>query len=498
MLIATFDIGTTAVKGVLVSEQGKYLCSESLNIETYFDGSKKEQKPEDWYRAFCEISRKFTETVGNENIDAIIMSGQMQDMIPVDLEGNPVANAILYSDGRAERESNEICQKVDSILNNGQVYLEKATGNHYDGSLTFPKVMWMKNNEPENFSRIYKVLVSSKDYVITKLTGNYCSDVVSCSTTGAMNIYEKKWDETIFEASEIPIELFPTILYSHEEAGVVTEEAAKESGYRVGTKVYAGTGDAGATTLASGISEPGEYNINLGTSGWVATVSDEAIQTDGGVFNLAAMPEERYINVVPFLNAGNVHKWITKIFSENEERMDYDSINDLLKESECKEDCLLFLPYLCGERFPVMDSKIRGCFYGITPETDRKDMARSCLEGVAFSIRQGIEKIGIIPKKISVIGGGARAEIWCQIMSDVLNTPLYVYKNAEVLPALAIASAVMLNRKKITGYKEFTDGLQQEENCIRYYPNKSNAEIYESVYQKYLRLYPAIRKMETE
>lgn len=491
MQIATFDIGTTAVKGVLVSEDGKCICSDSVTIQTYFEGEKKEQNPEAWYEAFCRISKKFTTVVPAKEIDSIIMSGQMQDMIPLDSEGRPVGRAVLYSDGRGEKESEEICKKI------GETELEKITGNHYDGSLTFPKVLWMKKNDPENFKKVSRILISSKDYVIYKLTRRFCSDVVACSTAGAMDIQKKQWNKHIFEAGDIEIELFPEILQAHQIAGMVNKEAAEETGYQSGTKVYAGTGDAGATTLASGVSKPGEYNINLGTSGWVATVSDEITDSAGGVFNLAAMPENRYINVVPFLNAGNVHKWVSGLFSQNKDSIDYQQIGTILEQSVCGSHGVFCMPYLAGERFPVMDNQIKGAFYGISAETSQADVIRSCLEGVAFSIRQGIESLHVPPEKISVIGGGGRVSVWCQILADVLNAPLYVYHNAELLPSLAIASAVMLEQGKIDSYEEFTSNLQRPESCTQYMPSAKYVEQYEAQYPIYLKLYPLMKQLRS-
>jgi xylulokinase len=488
-MIVTFDIGTTAVKGVLVEDNGQVLDTASVEIQTIYDGEYKEQDPDSWYAAFCEISRKFLEVYPKEQIDGIIMSGQMQDVILVDEAFHPVRNAILYSDGRAQAEAEEIAAKL------GTEYLVNVTGNHYDGSLPLPKLLWVRRHCPEDWARVDKVLISSKDYVIGRLTGQAAGDVTACATAGAMDIAGKKWDLAILNAAGVAPEQMQELYFAHEVAGVVTEAAARESGYLPGTKVYAGAGDAGATTLASGITNPGEYNINLGTSGWVAAVSDHVVQTEGGVFNLAAMPDHCYINVVPFLNAGNVHRFISRIMTPGERReIDYPLVEQILEKSEPGSHQVMFLPYLVGERFPVMDAGVRGTYVGITPETDRADLIRACLEGVAFSIRQGIESLGKEAQKISIIGGGARSGAWCQIFADVLQKPVYVYRNADVLPALAIASAVLLGEGKIHSYTDFTARLQTAEYCTTYQPNPANAECYDAQYRKYLTLYPTVKE----
>lgn len=500
--IAAYDIGTTAVKGVLTDENGTCAASKSIDLPILFSGEYKEQEPEYWYEAFCEIGRYFAAEYGGESITAVIMSGQMQDLILVDEAGTALCPAILYSDGRAFLEAGEVMEKL------GADYLQKVTGNHYDGSLPFPKLLWIKKNRPEIYTRIHKVLISSKDYVTARLTGCFIGDVTACATAGAMDIHKKEWDWKLLNTFEIPPEWMPKLCYSHETVGKITADAAAECGYLEGTMVYAGVGDAGATTLASGITKPGEYNINLGTSGWVAMTSNDVVETEGGVFNLAAMPENRYINVVPFFNAGNVHQWVSRLFSEDALRdgqgnqaasgvaPDYEKIGKLLAKSEAGAHGVQFLPYLSGERFPVVDAKIKGGFYGLTPDTDKNDLLRACLEGVAYSIRQGMESLGIAPVKISIIGGGAREKIWCQIFADVTGSRIYVYKQSDILPSLAIAAAVLRAQGKIESYEEFTASLQNPERCEVYEPNAEHADVYEKGYQSYKRLYPVLKQLE--
>ena len=490
--IATFDIGTTAVKGVLLDRDGNCVREKSETLETVFEGTFKEQRPGDWYNAFCAVARSFFSSgIAPDCVCGIIMSGQMQDLIVVNSALKPVCNAILYSDGRAQAQAGKIIELI------GAETIAATTGNQFDGSMPFAKLLWLKENRPECYKEAEKILISSKDYVIARLTGEFVSDVTSCSTAGMMDIRKKQWNTVWLQAAGLNCGLLPEIRYAHEQAGTVTALAASECGFAAGTPVYAGTGDAGATTLASGISAAGEFNINLGTSGWVACVSRDVL-ANAGVFNLAAMPEEVYINVVPFLNAGNVHKWICKTLVPDDNQTEkYGYVDALLAKSEAGSHGAMFLPYLVGERFPVMDAGIKGGFVGITPETTKQDLARSALEGVAFSIRQGIESIGHVPKKISIIGGGARTTEWCQILADVLGFPVHVYRNAEYLPAVAIASAVLIAQGKIVDYKMFTDSLNQSENCICYKPNSDHVRCYNDLYPRYLKLYPVLRQLTT-
>lgn len=487
--IATFDIGTTAIKGVLVTEDWQIAAAESREVETLLSDGFQEQDPVQWYEGFCSIAQSFAARVPVADICGIVMSGQMQDLIPLDAAGRPVRTAILYSDGRAAREAAVLAERI------GPDELERVTGNHFDGSLPFPKLAWLKSHDGASFTAAHKVVFSSKDAVIARLCGRFVTDATTASTVGCMDIHAKTWQTDWVEAVGLDASMLPELLYADEEAGRVTGSAAAETGFAIGTPVYAGTGDAGATTLASGISAPGEYNINLGTSGWVATVSDGVLKGEG-VFNLAAMPRGRYINVVPFLNAGNIHKWISQTLTPDDTQGDKYSYGDkLLAQSVPGSNGLLCLPYLSGERFPVMDSGIRGAYVGITPDTTKQDMMRAALEGVAFSIRQGLESLRTKPVNVSLIGGGAQTEAWCQILADVLNYPVRVYRDSEFAPALAISAAAWIAQGAVPGYRPFVDMLRRGEGSVVYTPGPAAAAVCDAAYQRYLTLYPAIRQI---
>lgn len=491
--IATFDVGTTAVKGVLVDLEGHAAASQSIDIPTIAENGHQEQDPWVWWEAFKAISRTFTQAVPAAGITGISMSGQMQDLILLDADLQPVGNAILYSDGRAVEEAQalEAAYGADRFL--------AVTGNRCDGSLPLPKLMWVKQHRPDLYGRAAHLLISSKDYLIVRLAGVCCGDVTACATAGAMDIRKKCWDTGLLAAARVSPALFPALHASHDRVGAVLDAPAAECGYRPGTPVFAGVGDAGATTLASGIAGPGQYNINLGTSGWVATVSGAPLTTDAGVFNLAATTADRYINVVPFLNAGNVHRWISGVFSGPAAQaagdIDYAAMSALLAESESGSHGVLFLPYLVGERFPVLDPDIRGGYVGLTPQTSAADLARACLEGVAFSIRQGLEQLATRPTAISLIGGGGRERVWCQILADVLGQEVAVFRDAELLPSLAVASTALLGKGVISSYEQFTQPLLEGDSCVRYAPRQAHRQLYNGLYERYSRLYPALKSL---
>ena len=476
--IAAFDAGTTAVKGTLVNEAGEAVLSRSVELSTLCQDGFQEQAPQDWWAAFCAISRQFTEEVPAEDIQGIIMSGQMQDLIPLDADLDPVCPAILYSDGRAGDQATALEQAV------GGDYFLNTTGNHCDGSLPLPKLMWLKAHRPELYARTAHILISSKDYLIARLTGICAGDVTACATAGAMDIRRKCWDEKLLSAAGVDEALFPTLYHPHQQVGTVLPEAAAACGYQAGTAVFAGIGDAGATTLASGIRQPGQYNINLGTSGWVAAVSEDILLTEAGVFNLAAAAEGCYINVVPFLNAGNVHKWMAGVLGQTGGTPDYETAAALLFSSVPGSHGVLCLPYLCGERFPVLDPDIRGCWFGLSPETTVADLARASLEGVAFSLRQGLEQLPDTPTSVSLIGGGGQEPVWCQLLADVLGHAITVLPDTQFRAAQALASLVRPER---------STGTAKAEQEAVYLPRPEHRALYDGLYARYRKLYPALR-----
>ncbi|KAB7785670.1 xylulokinase [Bifidobacterium cebidarum] len=481
---AVFDAGTTALKGALVAEDGRIVASASRDLTLIIDGDKREQNPREWWQAFCAVSQSMfvqaqesAPAFDATQIAGIIFSGQMQDVIALDGQLKPVGNAILYSDGRADAEA----EQLGNAYQGGASRFLNTVGNRLEGCLPLPKLMWLRDHEPDLFARVCHVLISSKDYLIAQLTGQCIGDIAACSTAGAMNICEGQWDTELCETAGINAAVLPELHKPQDSIGAVCPAAAALTGFAAGTPVYAGIGDAGATTFASGVAKPGQYNINIGTSGWIATVSPEPFVDKPGAANLAFGVEPGFVNAVPFLNAGDVHKWVTGVFAAG----DYGEAHQLIESSAPGANGVLCLPYLVGERFPVMNPAIRGAYVGITPDTTAADMARAALEGVAFSIRQGMASFDAEPVSISLIGGGARERAWCQIIADMLGHAIDVYANADILPAVALASLVFNQPNLAATIAETTT----------YVPDSATVHIYDRLYPHFTALYPALQHL---
>ncbi|MBE5808570.1 MAG: hypothetical protein E7317_09565 [Clostridiales bacterium] len=480
--VATFDIGTTAVKAVLVDASSNVLWQGSEEIPTLFAGDRREQDPRAWWAAFKSLFGRMREA--GADICAICMSGQMQDVIPVGADLEPLCPAILYSDGRAREQARRILDLA------GAERIARITGNPFDGSIPLPKIVQIREEAPELYDKARAFLISSKDYVIARLTGVCAGDRTACSTAGCMDIETGAWSEEMLDAAGVSPEKLPWLCAAHEAAGHVTAQAARETGCPQGIPVYAGAGDAGATSLASGLARPGQYNINLGTSGWVATVSTGALRREG-VFNLSAMPQGLVINVVPFLNGANVHRFVSTLFS-HDASPDYAHVDALLTQAAPGAHGVTALPYLVGERFPVLDASARAAYVGMTPETTQADLAQAMLEAVAFSIRQGLAQMDAPPDEITLIGGGARVAGWRQILADVLHAPVTVFGDADTLPARAIAAAAWIGEGVLEDYGAFVERLKRD-GALRVDPRERYAGLYDECYERYLKLYPALK-----
>lgn len=479
-MIAVFDIGTSAIKCIVLDTAHSVVFTAKKDISTIRLGHFVEQDPHQWYELFCLILKEYQKETSNiKEISSVIMSGQMQDVICVDKKGNPVRNAILYNDQRGSDYVHMIPREI-----------AHKTSVEMNGTIPLPKLLWMLEHENELFVKTHKVLNCAKDYIVGKLTGRFVSDVTSLSTSGMLNILGKRYVQEV-ESLGIDHSLLPDICYADEVVGTILPEAAEQTLLSQNVKVYAGCGDAGATTLASGIINSGELNINLGTSGWIATISDAPRQ---GVFNLAAINRDKYINVIPVLNAALVHKWIANLlFPDDQDR--YDKLHTLLLQSDDTKTSLLCLPYLAGERFPVADTAIRGSFVGLDGNTTTRDLALSALEGVAFSLKQGLEKLKVVPSKVSLIGGGANESVWNQIFSNVFNSTITVFQDSEYLPSIALASAVLLHLGEISSYQECIDSLLIQQGCTTYTPQSESMEYYRIEYEKFKLMYPATKSL---
>lgn len=491
--IASFDIGTANVKGILVAEDGRMAHAATRPLEVLQSGDRAEQHPDDWAEAVFGILREWYEGgIASAEIALVSFCGQMQDTIPVDAALRPVRPAILYSDGRAGKEADAVLAAM------GRKRMDEVTGNPFNGTLVFPKLLWLKEQEREVYDRTAHVLISAKDYVVARLTGRAATDWTSASTAGCMDLSRGEWDAAVIERFGIRRELFPALLAPGDTAGIVHEEGAAASGLLAGTPVLCGFGDAGASTLGAGVYAEGQAYLYLGTTGWAAAASEQRMSTETGAFNLGYYRPDLLIPIAPLLNVGNVHRWAVDTFGKEEGRDRYQAFDELAESGLTQENCLLFLPYLNGERCPVQDAAASGSFIGIRQSTTREEMAAAVLEGISLSIRQVLSILlsgREAPGAMTAIGGGTKSRVWCQLLANVLQTEIHVPEESPYLPALGAAIPGFLALPWGTDLQSVADRLLGALPRQTYRPNPGKASYYQEKYEAFQQLYPTLQSL---
>lgn len=477
-----FDIGTSGVKAALVGDEGNIVRSATVGYPTHSaSGGVVEQDAGDWWRAVIESTRAVAPDP--QDVRAIAVTGQMQDLVLADAFGEPLRPVILYSDTRAQVEASEVIDRM------GRDSLIALTGNDQGADSLWAKLTWVQRYEPAAFERATYILFGSADYAVLKLTGRALTDTTTASTTGLLNLAERRWlDAEALETMGIgaAVAKLPTLVPGGAFGGDLLPEAAAALGLTAGIPVYHAPGDAGATTIGAGSGEIGHVYAYLGTSGWVAFSDARPGSPEQGVFTLAHPQLDRYIQVAPLLTAGGNLAWARGLF----DAPDFESM--IAQGLERPPSSVLYLPYLNGERAPFTDPLARAAFIGMSGGSERADLYRAVLEGVAFAYRHAIE--ALLPSgcaKLTLTGGGTRSERWCQLFADVLGIPIALAADAENVGVRgALLSAQVANGTLATYAPE---GFFPVRGTLQ--PNPDLYERYSRKYALYLQAYPALKSL---
>lgn len=488
--IASIDIGTTAVKGLLIDRAGNPHGEISVPLETMRnERGWIEQDPEDWWSAVVRIGRAWKQSGHAASIRCLAFSGQMQDLIATDAEGRALRPAILYSDGRAGLEAREVKERLS------EADIRAVTGNHFDGTFPLAKILWLRRHEPDVFRKARWFLFGSKDPVILRLTGRAVADPTTGATTGLMDIRARQWAEKWLDALDLSAGVLPDIVAPREAAGSVQPGAAEETGFPAGIPVLAGVGDAGASTLGAGVMSEGELYTYLGTTGWVAAYVREPVQAVSGLFHLAHPGDGGFIATAPVFSAGGVHRWAVGALASGPD--DYAGFERLAAASRRERNPVLFLPYLGGERCPVQDPGATGVFLGLTMNVSKEDLAAAALEGLSMAIRQVRDLLlpDGRPDEMTVVGGGGRSAMWMQILADVTGTSILVPANAQFLPALGAASLGFVHLGWSADFARFRSDILRNAAAERRTPNPALSAHYGAKYAKYCRIYETVKPL---
>lgn len=483
------DLGTSAVKLLLMDEAGqvKNVVSREYPLEFPQPGWS-QQNPEDWRKAVLEGIPDLLTGFDPKTVAGIGCGGQMHGLVVLDRDDQVIRPAILWNDGRTARQ-------VD-YLNNviGKERLSAWTANIAFAGFTAPKILWMRENEPENFARIAKIMLP-KDYVNYILTGVHACDDSDASGTLLLDVKNKRWSREMLDICGVRETQMPRLFESYQCIGTVKPDIARALGLGDNVKVAAGAGDNAAAAVGTGVVGDGGCNISLGTSGTVFISSENFGVDRHNALHAFAHADGGYHLMGCMLSAASCNKWLMEdIYKTN----DYSAEQAPITEDRLGENHVFFLPYLMGERSPINDTNARGTFLGMTMDTTRADLTQAVLEGVAFAIRDSVEvarSLGIDIRSSKICGGGARSPLWKKMIANILNVELECLE-CEQGPGMGGAMLAMVACGAYETVQAACDAIVRVASRVT--PEPELAARYEKRYRQFQKIYPACKQLFAE
>lgn len=484
MLFIGVDVGTSAVKLLLMDEAGKIHNIVSKEYPLFFPHPGwSEQNPSDWFNASLEGIKELTADCDKSEVAGISFGGQMHGLVTLDKDDNVIRPAILWNDGRTGKET----EYLNTVI--GKDKLSAYTANIAFAGFTAPKILWMKANEPENFARIAKIMLP-KDYLAYKLSGAFCTDYSDASGMLLMDVEHKCWSKEMMDICGVTEAQLPKLYESYDVVGTLKPEIAAELGLSQNVKVIAGAGDNAAAAIGTGTVGEGRCNLSIGTSGTIFISSKSFKVDDNNALHSFAHADGYYHLMGCMLSAASCNKWwmddILKTTAYSDEQQGIDVLG---------ENHVYFLPYLMGERSPHNDADARGAFIGMSMDTSRKDMTQAVMEGVAFGLRDSLEvarKLGIKIDSSKICGGGAKSPLWKKIIANVMNLKLEIIESEEG-PGYGAAILAAVGCGVYNSVEEATDKLVKVIDTVE--PEADLVEKYEQRYQTFKKYYPALKGM---
>ncbi|SNS60851.1 xylulokinase [Anaerovirgula multivorans] len=485
MYFIGIDIGTTSVKIIVIDENGKIIKSIGKEYPLSFPKPLwSEQNPEDWWKQSIDGLGELLDGLDKNEVKAISFSGQMHGLVTLDENDKVVRPAILWNDQRTDKE----CEYLNNEI--GRSKISEWTGNLALAGFTAPKILWLKENEPENFATMKKIMLP-KDYLAYKMSGVFATDMSDASGTLYLDVKNRKWSLEMLKLLDISEGQLPNLYESYEVIGDIKSELADELGLNKNVKIIIGGGDQAVAAVGGGVVGSGSCSLSLGTSGVVFT-SNEQFFVDGNnsLHSFCHANGKYHLMGVTLAAAASLKWWVEKINKSD----DFDGLLNEAKEVTI-DDNLFYLPYLMGERTPHNDPNCRGTFIGLNITHERKHMTRAVLEGVAFSLRDTFEimkEMGVEITSININGGGAKSKLWCEIIADVLNVKVNKLNTNE---GPSYGAAILAS----VGFGLFDT---VENACCKFIkitesinPNKENSQLYNKKYKKFRKIYPATKEL---
>ena len=485
MLYIGIDLGTSAVKLLLMDEKGQIRNIVTEEYDIYFPKPGwSEQKPEDWVTAVVKGIRELTKDVDPQEVAGIGAGGQMHGLVVLDEDDNVIRPAILWNDGRTQEETDFLNYVI------GKEKLTKLTGNIAFAGFTAPKILWMMNHEKEQFARIKRIMLP-KDYINYVLTGVHCTDYSDASGMLLLDVEHKCWSKEMLEICNITEEQMPKLFESYEVVGNLLPEMAEKLGLSPNVKVVAGAGDNAAAAVGTGVVGEGGCNVSLGTSGTIFISSKKFSVDSGNALHAFAHADGGWHLMGCMLSAASCNKWWMDEIIDTE---DYKGEQEGITDDKLGKNHVFYLPYLMGERAPHNDPAARSCFIGMTMDTTRADMTQAVLEGVAFGIRDSLEAakaLGIEVKTSMICGGGAKSRVWKKIFANVLGIELTI-PETEQGPGYGGAILAAVGNHEYPSVQAAVDQLIKVTDTVK--PDPELQARYDERYTKvYRTLYPTLK-----
>lgn len=491
------DIGTSACKVAVFNREGQVIASASGDYPVYYpaDGWV-EQNPYEWWDAVCGAMKEIFADgkIQPEEIAGVGIDGQSWSAIAIDKDGNVLTNTPIWMDTRAK----SICERLNKEIGEDVVF--QVAGNPLQPSYTTPKIIWYKENLPEVYAKIDKIL-QSNSYIAYRLTGAITQDLSQGYGWHCFNMREGKWDEGMCEKLGIPMSFLPEIVACDAIVGTVTEQASAECGLAVGTPVVAGGLDAACGTLGAGVVHPGETQEQGGQAGGMSICQDVYNADPRMILSFHVVPNQ-WILQGGTTGGGGVMRWFEREFADYERKMKDEKgksslvqLNEIAEKVAPGSDGVVFLPYMSGERSPIWNPDAKGVFYGLDFSKTKGHMVRACMEGVALSLKHNLdvaEEAGAKAEVLRAMGGSANSLLWTQIKADVTGKEI-------VVPASDTATtlgAAILAGVGVGFYESYEEAVALTvKETRRHIPNPENKEVYAKNYETYLKLYESLEHL---
>jgi len=479
------DLGTSSVKALLLDETGVIVDQKNASYQPDFgDKGHVEQVCSVWWDNAKKVIKDIiaANPLSKGNIAAVSFSGQMHSSVFLDENGEVIRPAILWNDTRTTKQTKEIYEKTG-----GEKHTLSYVYNRALEGFTLPKILWLRENEPENYAKVRKVIMP-KDYINYKLTGVIKTDVSDAAGTLLFDVKGKKWSEEMASAVGISTDILPEAIESTGLVGYPLKEIAEELGLSADTKIIAGGADNSCAAIGNGVVNEGQAIVSVGTSGTVVAFLsgiNSEVTGDVHLFNYS-YPGSCYA-MGCMLSAGECRNWLQKNVLQG---MSFEEMDELAAKTPAGSNGLVFLPYLFGERCPHSDANARGMFFGLNANTAEGEFSRSVMEGVAFGFKGMFDLVSDFTdiNEIYITGGGARSKLFGQIIADVLNRPLKIL-NIEQGPAFGAALIAAVGSGMFVDFASAKDKTLKVARTIE--PNTDDNKVYEKYYKIYSALYDA-------